>query len=295
MTASTSPRASSDAAAPSVSTVTGMPASLELPGRQPRALQQRARLAREHLDRLAGRRLGVDRRRARCPSRCRTRAGRCCRSSAAAARARARRGRARRSTGTPRGPRRRSPAPRPRASAAASTRSTAHARLTAVGRAARIIAAPSSPAAGRRGQHDAERAADRRSPARPAPPAAGSRRPPASGVVEPQHDLLGGQLRLVDDLDRVARPGHRCAHEENLRQELRDKLVVGRHVHQERVVPPRRGDLHVAGVGAAAPRSSRHDVRASARCRSASRCRTRPARIARATGLAGSRSANGSK
>ena len=82
-------------------------------------------------------------RRAPCPSR-RPRAARCCRASAAAAREGARRGRARRSAGTPRGPRRGSPAPRPRRRGRRARGRPPSARLTAVGRAARIIAAPSS-------------------------------------------------------------------------------------------------------------------------------------------------------
>ena len=241
---------------------------LELPGGQPRALQQRARLARQHLDRLAGGGLGVDDAERGAPAR-RSPASRCCRASAARRASGARRGRARRSAGRPRGPRRGSPAPRPRRRRAASTRSTAQARLTAVGRAARIIAAPSSRRPAR---------AASTTPNAPQIPIAGAPRTASRadrvdhllGRRQPQHPLLAGQQRLVDDLDRVARPGHRRAHAENLRQELRDELLVAGHVHQERVVAPRRLDLVVADVGA--ERLSSRTMCASARCRSASRC-----------------------
>ena len=97
---------------------------------------------------------------------------------------------------------------------------------------------------------------------------------------------VGGARALQRARRGVGRPGSAA-------EQARHRLVVLRDVHEEGVVPPRRGHLDVARARRPA-RAARRRCGASARCRSASRCRRRRARK-RVRRRPGDRSANGSK
>ena len=217
ITASTSPRRISPAAAPSTTQLVVDPEPPELPHRQPRALQQRAAPRRPARAPAGGRRARRSRR-ARCRARSR-RARRCCSGSSrepdgahgleqvrAVAR-RARRWRPRPRAGSPRPRRGRRPG---RRRAAARTRSTAQARLRAVGRAvARRCAAASSARRVRRDRHREAVGggdADQRRAAH-GEPLDGRR-----GVLRArqlEHLLARGKHGLIEDVEPGRRPNAR--------------------------------------------------------------------------------------